>query len=80
MSFEEGSACVEIQDNGRGIPEKYQPQIFEMFFRAAHDRPGSGLGLYIVQETIEKLQGRISLESQVGEGTTFTVCIPNLAD
>ncbi|WP_422359147.1 sensor histidine kinase [Reichenbachiella sp.] len=69
---------VEIEDNGLGIEEKYLDQIFDMFYRASPEAKGSGLGLYIVQETLEKLQGNIEVESTYGKGTKFTVTIPNM--
>lgn len=69
---------VEIEDNGVGIEEKYLDHIFDMFYRASPEAKGSGLGLYIVQETLEKLQGTIEVESTYGEGTKFTVTIPNM--
>lgn len=69
---------IRIEDNGRGIPQKFQEKIFDMFFRAASDKPGSGLGLYIVQETVDRLQGTISLESEEGKGTVFTLRLPHI--
>ncbi|WP_109830490.1 sensor histidine kinase [Reichenbachiella versicolor] len=69
---------IEIEDNGLGIDTPYLKKIFDMFYRANPDAKGSGLGLYIVQETIEKLNGNINVESTFGEGTRFTVKIPNL--
>ncbi len=72
-------ARIEVKDNGNGIPKEYINRIFEMFYRATDQQPGSGLGLYIVKETIAKLKGKVSVESQQGEGTTFKVYIPNLA-
>ncbi|MFY0627339.1 MAG: HAMP domain-containing histidine kinase [Reichenbachiella sp.] len=68
---------VEIEDNGLGIDKPYLAKIFDMFYRANPDAKGSGLGLYIVQETIEKLEGTIEVESVLNEGTKFTVRIPN---
>lgn len=67
---------VSIQDNGVGIHEKYLPMIFDMFFQANDKAEGSGLGLYIVKETLEKIQGTIRVESQYGTGTTFIVSLP----
>jgi signal transduction histidine kinase len=67
-----------VEDNGIGIEEKHLPRIFDMFYRATQDQAGSGLGLYIVKETIEKLGGQISLKSKYGEGTTFRFVVPNL--
>lgn len=69
---------VEIADNGIGIEEQYLKNIFDMFYRASPEAKGSGLGLYIVQETLEKLNGSIEVESAIGEGTKFTVVIPNM--
>jgi PAS domain S-box-containing protein len=65
-----------IQDNGVGIPEEHLPRIFEMFFRASENSEGSGLGLYIVKETLEKLNGEVSVQSTLHEGTSFTVTLP----
>ncbi|MFZ6008876.1 MAG: sensor histidine kinase, partial [Bacteroidota bacterium] len=67
-----------FKDNGIGISEQLCPKIFDMFFRATERSEGAGLGLYIVRETVEKLHGSISVESTLGEGTTFKVKIPNL--
>ena len=51
-----------------------------MFFRASNDFNGSGLGLYIVKETIAKLKGKIKVKSIVRQGTTFRVVLPNLKE
>ena len=51
--------------------------VFEMFYRASPEAKGSGLGLYIVQETLGKLKGSIGVESEYGKGTKFTVKVPN---
>lgn len=75
---DEKEAVISFSDNGVGIPEEYVDKIFKMFFRANADSKGSGLGLYIVKSAIEKLSGVIKVQSRVGEGTTFTVSIPNL--
>jgi signal transduction histidine kinase len=57
---------VTVADNGLGIKKEYKDKIFEMFFRAS-DRPiGSGPGLFIVDETIEKMDGKIILSSNPG--------------
>ncbi|NEO62603.1 MAG: response regulator [Moorea sp. SIO4G2] len=72
--------CVifRIQDQGMGIPPEDQPQLFEPFHRASNvgTIPGSGLGLAIVKQCVEAHGGEISLKSQLGEGTTFTVSLP----
>lgn len=71
------SARIEVEDNGIGIHAEYVPNIFNMFYRATQSRTGSGLGLYIVKETLGKLQGRIEVTSVLGKGSKFTVIIPN---
>ncbi len=67
---------IKIVDNGQGIPADAQPKIFDMFFRASENSKGSGLGLYIVKDMVERLGGSISLQSEKGEGTTFTIKLP----
>ena len=74
----EADLTLSFRDNGIGIEDEYLPKIFEMFFRATERSEGAGLGLYIVRETVDKLHGTISVESKVGEGTVFTVILPNL--
>ena len=71
-------AEISIQDNGIGIKDLYKTQIYDMFFRGHEQVPGSGLGLYIVKEIIDKLNGEISCESTYGEGTRFYIKLPNL--
>lgn len=71
-------AHIEFIDNGIGIHEDYQQRIFEMFFRATDRSEGSGLGMYIVKQTVDKLKGNIHVKSKVGKGTSFFVEIPNL--
>jgi PAS domain S-box-containing protein len=71
-------AQIRIRDNGEGIPADSLTKIFDMFFRASRRGTGSGLGLYIVREAIQKIRGTIDVKSEFGEGTEFTVVIPNL--
>lgn len=73
------AVLIHIRDNGIGIPEKDQKMVFQMFYRATTRSNGSGLGLYIVKEAIEKMQGKIKLASKVGEGTNISIQLPNLA-
>ena len=68
---------VVVEDNGQGIPKKHISHIFNMFYRADSRKSGSGLGLYIVKETVEKLGGKIELKSEFEKGTTFRLMIPN---
>jgi len=66
-----------IEDNGIGIEPVYKEKIFDLFFRATDQAQGSGLGLFIVKDTIERLEGTIEVMSSVGEGTSFQIRIPN---
>jgi signal transduction histidine kinase len=65
-----------VSDNGIGIPKDQHNRIFEMFYRVSSGRIGSGLGLFIVKEILEKLGGTISVESEPNIGSTFTVRLP----
>ena len=80
LSIEGEKIEVVISDNGMGIPTKDLPHIFERFYRVDKARSrkmgGSGLGLSIVKTIIEKLRGTISVDSQVNQGTTFTIELP----
>lgn len=67
-----------IADNGIGIARVYHEKIYEMFFRLSGQKSGSGIGLYIVRDTIEILQGSIELQSEEGIGTIFTITLKNL--
>ena len=67
-----------VKDNGIGIPEEHHERVFEMFYRAHTKANGSGLGLYIVRNSVEKLGGKISLKSQPGVGSSFHLSLPNL--
>jgi signal transduction histidine kinase len=68
--------AISINDNGIGIEREHQPRIFDMFYRASERSKGSGLGLYLVKESVKKLDGSIYLRSKPGVGTTFTVMLP----
>lgn len=77
--FEQNDHLVlEVEDNGQGIPHHHHAKIFEMFFRATNNASGSGLGLYILKRSVDRLKGTIELKSQVKEGSTFTVRLPQL--
>ncbi|MBK6265991.1 hypothetical protein JKA74_13190 [Marivirga sp. S37H4] len=69
-----------VEDNGQGIPQEYHPKIFDMFFRAHQGKEGSGLGLYIVVDTLNVLQGKISFTSTTRKGTSFKITLPVPAD
>lgn len=65
-----------VVDNGLGIPHSTSNRIFDMFFRANDNSIGSGLGLYVVKETIRTLNADIKVESEEGKGSAFVVTIP----
>ncbi|MEM7108505.1 MAG: PAS domain-containing sensor histidine kinase [Bacteroidota bacterium] len=71
---------VTVEDNGIGIREKYLNKIYKIFYRADENAKGSGLGLYIAKNTIEKLGGKINVSSKYGVGTKFTIILPNLVN
>lgn len=72
-----------VSDNGPGIPAADQPYLFDKFFRASNtpqDLPGTGLGLSIVKSIVDSHDGRVWVDSVLGEGTTFTVVLPTLSE
>jgi signal transduction histidine kinase len=70
------SYILVIQDNGSGIEGKHLDHIFEMFYRASEKSQGSGLGLYILKESVMKLQGTVEANSSIDRGTTFMITLP----
>ena len=72
-------AKVSIEDNGKGIAKEHLKDVCRMFYRATDDGAGSGLGLYIVKEAIDKLNGSIKIDSVEGQGTTVNLVIPEVA-
>jgi signal transduction histidine kinase len=76
VSNSNGTVKVAVSDNGSGIAAEHQQKIFDMFYRGTIQSNGSGLGLYIVKEAVEKMNGTISVESQPGVGSSFLVTIP----
>jgi len=71
---------LSISDNGIGIEAEYHDKIFDMFYRLPGTTAGSGFGLYIVKETLEKLHGTIEIQSEKGVGTTFMITLKNLKE
>jgi signal transduction histidine kinase len=71
------SFSLHVEDNGQGIAPDIQKRVFDMFYRGNETSQGSGLGLYIVKETIGKLSGTIHLSSAPQQGSTFTVNLPS---
>ena len=72
-------AKITVADNGIGIEKEHLMAIFELFYRASSNSKGTGIGLYIVKETMDKLKGKIKVESKYGDGTTFTVTFKNFS-
>lgn len=70
-------AIIKIKDNGLGMEEEQLDKIFDMFYRISSQIMGSGIGLFIVKEVLTKLNGTIEVESVLGEGSTFTLKLPN---
>lgn len=71
-----GQLTIAVSDNGEGISSEHLPRVFDMFYRASKSSSGSGLGLYICKEIIQKINGSIELTSQQGVGTTVTITLP----
>jgi signal transduction histidine kinase len=67
---------IEVSDNGQGIAEEHQSKIFEMFYRATQNATGTGLGLYILKRSLDRLKGLVEIKSKLGVGSTFTVKLP----
>lgn len=76
VRVEKDGWCLRVSDNGIGIKKQSQDKVFQMFYQATQTSEGSGLGLYIVQEAVQLLGGKIDLESTHGEGTQITVHFP----
>lgn len=66
-----------VSDTGQGIPRENREKIFEPFFSTKSPGQGTGLGLYVTKEIIEKMDGTIEIDSRLGHGTRFAVRIPN---
>jgi two-component system NtrC family sensor kinase len=71
---------LKVSDNGCGITDEDQSQIFEPFFTRKRDGQGTGLGLSVTYSIIRNIGGKIEVDSRVGEGTTFTIRIPVAPD
>ena len=73
----QSGVVAHFADNGIGIDEANLNRIFEMFYRATEQSDGSGIGLYIVKNAVDKLGGQISVSSRPGQGTRFNIVLPN---
>ncbi len=79
IHIDSDKAFIHLKDNGIGIQKEYLHRIFDMFFRATEKSDGAGLGMYIVKQTVERLQGSVNVESVLHQGTAFKIQIPNLS-
>jgi two-component system phosphate regulon sensor histidine kinase PhoR len=81
VGLDAGEIELQVSDTGIGIPEEAMPRMFSEFYRAKNAKAleveGTGLGLVITKELVEKHGGRISVESTLGEGSRFTVHLPS---
>lgn len=75
-SADTNAILIEIQDTGVGIAEEDQDKVFQRFKRTKHNRSGNGLGLHLCQQVIRAHQGELSVRSQVGKGSIFTMRLP----
>jgi signal transduction histidine kinase len=76
VSNSENTIKLKVSDNGTGISPEHQQRIFEMFYRGTVLSSGSGLGLYIVKQAVEKMEGTITVQSAAGEGSSFLIVLP----
>lgn len=79
ISVDEKGSTIVVADNGIGIAEDKLPHVMEMFYRGSESSDGSGIGLYIVQKAVEKIDGKIEIESKPNEGTKFKIWLPSLS-
>ncbi|EFH86637.1 PAS domain S-box protein [Ktedonobacter racemifer] len=84
LSTSRETVTVRVRDHGFGIPREQRDKVFERFYRAAGPKqkaiPGLGMGLYIVEEIVKRHGGTITVDSEVGKGSTFTVTLPRKRD
>ncbi len=76
--YEKNKHFIKVSDNGHGIPKEFLEKIFNMFYRANVGIDGSGLGLYILKETLKKLKGDVQVKSKEGIGSEFVVSFPEI--
>jgi signal transduction histidine kinase len=74
----ENQMIIKVKDNGEGISRENLFKVFDMFYRATTTSQGTGLGLYICKEILLKLHGKIEAQSEIDQGTTMMVTIPNI--
>jgi signal transduction histidine kinase len=76
ISKVENFISISVSDNGQGIPRDQQDKIFDIFYRATQNAEGSGLGLYILKRSVQRLKGSIEVYSEPDKGSTFVVKLP----
>ena len=80
LDSENGDCLIEVADEGLGIPSSEVGRIFEKFYRLDPQQTrgvgGSGLGLYICRELVERMNGRLEVDSEPGKGSRFTLALP----
>lgn len=79
ISLDHSHCHIVFKDNGIGISAANLSKIFDMFYRASEQSEGSGLGLYIVKNAVDKMGGEVIVDSELGKGTTFRISLPNLS-
>lgn len=75
-------AAIRVTDHGPGIPSDVLPKVFDPFFTTKHGttQPGMGLGLSVSQSLVQAMNGRIEIQTQIDQGTTFVVFVPRIED
>ena len=76
MSKHKKGIKATVSDTGAGIPKDDVPRIFTKFYQAKNAKKGTGIGLALVKHLVEAHKGRVSVDSELGKGTTFTVELP----
>jgi len=74
--LDDNTLIVTVSDSGKGIRDEIKDKVFNMFYRGTDQSTGSGLGLYIAREMMQKMDGDLKFSSVAGKGTTFTVTLP----
>jgi signal transduction histidine kinase len=77
ITTDKEEVSIIVEDNGLGIDQEQLEKVFMIFYRGHNTSHGSGLGLYIVKEIVEKLEGNLKTISKPGVGTSFVIKIPN---
>jgi signal transduction histidine kinase len=75
IEADDAKVTIQVRDNGHGIPSDKLPYVFDSFFQVEPQAPGAGLGLAVVRELVEAHGGTVSVESEVGKGSTFTLSL-----